>query len=198
MSDAVRFVIITALPQPAAAAFDQARRAACRVGRCRAALVYPPHVTLRTGALVPRESVDSFLRELGETVGEWDPFPLQTKGLLFTTYSEGEARKNLVGYEIEKDRALMELNARLLRHETWRASNRLGFQPHITLAFDDLTEEGAKSIREWLDQSPDALPSGFQWTCDNVGVYRRVGGLWTLHTEWRAREPRPRDGFTIV
>lgn len=186
MSDPVRFVIITALPRPAADVFDQARRAVSRVGRCRAALAYPPHVTLRTGALVPHECLDVFLKEIGQTVGAWDAFLIRTGGLLFTTYSEGSARKQLIGYEIQKDAPLMELNARLLRYEKWRASDRLVFQPHITLAFDDLTEEGAQSVRVWLDQDPAALPDSFQWTCDNVGVYRRVGGLWALHTEWRA------------
>jgi 2'-5' RNA ligase len=191
MSDAVRFVIITALPEPAATALDQARRSVCRVGRCRAALAYPPHVTLRTGALVPRESLDSFLRELGRTVGAWDAFPVRTAGLLFTTYADGNDRKRLIGYEVQKDAPLMELNARLLRYEAWRASDRLVFQPHITLAFDDLTEEGERSVRSWLNENPGVIPAGFTWTCDNVGVYRKVGGLWTLHMEWRARGVSP-------
>jgi 2'-5' RNA ligase len=187
MSDFVRFVIITALPKEAADRFDLARRNVCRIARSRAALAYPPHVTLRTGALVPRESLDSFLGEFGETVGAWDPFPVRTGRLVVTTYADGNAEKHLICYEIQKDAALMEMNARLLRYEKWRASNRLVFQPHLTLAFDDLTEDGAQSVRAWRDENPDALPAGFRWRCDNVGVYVRVGGLWTLHTEWRAR-----------
>jgi 2'-5' RNA ligase len=187
MSNPVRFIIITVLPKEVARRFDEARRSVCEIGGSQAALAYPPHVTLRTGALVPGESVDAFLTEFGETVGRWDPFPMATEGLLVTDYRDGERRKYLVGYQIRKDPELVILNERLLRYEKWRASNRLHFEPHLTLAFDDLTEEGIQRVRLWLDENPSELPVGLQWSCDNVSLYKRHGDRWTLHREWRAR-----------
>ena len=187
MSDPVRFIIITVLPKEVARRFDQTRRSVCEIGGSRAALAYPPHVTLRTGALVPGESVDAFLTEFGETIGVWDPFPMATEGLLVTDYRDGERLKYLVGYRVRKDPELVSLNERLLRYENWRASNRLHFEPHLTLAFDDLTEEGMQKVRLWLDGNRNELPVRLQWSCDNVGLYQRHGDFWTLHREWRAR-----------
>jgi 2'-5' RNA ligase len=185
MSDSIRFVIITVLPEAAARRFNQARRRVCEIGGSRAALAYPAHVTLRTGVLVPVELAETFLEEFGEAIGMWDPFPITTEGMLLTEYRDAEALKYLVGYRIRKDPTLMNLNERLLRYERWRASNRLHFEPHLTLAFDDLDAEGFQNIQNWLDGNPDALPSCFEWTCDNVGLYRRQHAIWTLYREWR-------------
>ena len=185
MSASVRFVIITALPTETARVFEQARRRVCKVGGSRSALAYPPHVTLRTGVLVPIELVDVFLEEFGDAVGTWDPFSVQTEGLLLTRYAEGEILKYLIGYKVRKNAELTGLNQRLLRYERWRATDRLLFEPHLTLAFDDLSVDGFTRASRWLGENPHAIPTGFVWTCDNVGLYRREGELWTLFKEWR-------------
>ena len=186
MSDSLRFIIVTVLPPEMAQRLDQARRRICGIGRSRAALAYPPHVTLRTGVLVPSEAVDTFLMEFGKTVGTWAPFPVATEGLLMTDYHDGEKLKHLVGYRVRKDPALSELNTRLLTYEKWRASDRLHFEPHLTLAFDDLDAEGFLQVRQWLDENPNELPADLLWSCDNVCLYRRQNDSWTLSKEWRA------------
>ncbi len=189
MSASIRFIIITVLPDDVARRFDSARRLVCEVGRSRASLAYPPHVTLRTGALVPVEHVSAFLEGFSEALGAWDPFSVTTDGFLLSGYQDGEVRKYLAGYRVRKDPPIMSLNTRLLRFEKWRASNRLVFEPHLTLAFDDLTEEGMQRVRLWLDENPNGLPTGFQWSCDNVCLYRPQGDSWSLHAEWKARRP---------
>ncbi len=185
MSTSIRFIIITVLPEAVAPGFDEARRRVCEIGGSRSALSYPPHVTLRTGVLVPVEDVEAFTEEIAAVAGTWDPFPVTTEGFLFTEYEDGEERKYLVGYRIQKDPRLTSLHERLLRYERWRASNRLGFEPHLTLAFDDLRMEGFQRIQNWFEGNPGDLPARLEWSCDNVGLYRRQGALWTLHREWR-------------
>jgi 2'-5' RNA ligase len=180
----VRFIIITTPPHDVAAQIDAARQRVCGIGRSSAALAYPPHVTLRTGALVPAPMVSSFIEAFGAAVGRWDPFPVETEGLWRTSYRDGEREKYLVGYHIEKDPALLALNERLLRCSTWRASSRIHFEPHLTLAFDDLDLNGFERIEHWMNQNPEGLPRGFTWTCDNVGLFRLEGDIWTAYKRW--------------
>ncbi len=187
MSEAVRFIVITTPPHEVARAIDAARRLVCDVGRSSAALAYPPHVTLRTGARVPAELVADFLDSFGAVVGEWEPFLIRTEGFWRTAYMEGEIQKYLIGYRVAKDPPLAALNERLLRFATWRVSNRLHFEPHVTLAFDDLDLDGFNFVERWREQNPGALPAGFSWTCDNVGLYRREGDVWTAYKVWHAR-----------
>jgi len=185
MNESVRFIIIPAPPEEVARAIDEARRIVCEVGRSCAALAYPPHVTLRTGALVPLPLVPVFMDALEAVIGQWDPFPIRTQGLWRTAYDDGGKEKYLVGYHVCKDTALAELNERLLRYTTWRASNRLHFEPYVTLAFDDLSLDGFVNVEHWLNENPDRLPKGFSWTCDNVGLFRREGDTWTTYKVWR-------------
>lgn len=84
-----------------------------------------------------------------------------------------------------KDPALAALNARLLSCTTWRASNRLHFEPHLTLAFDDLDLDGYVHVQHWLDDNPGVLPNGFCWTCDNVALFRREADTWCAYKAWR-------------
>jgi hypothetical protein len=57
-----------------------------------------------------------------------------------------ETEKHLVGYRMALDEKLAGLNRRLLGYAPWRASNRVYFQPHLTLAFDDLDREGFRRV----------------------------------------------------
>ena len=79
MSD-VRFIIITVPPPALSVLLESARAAAASLTRTCAALAYPPHVTLRTGALVPEESVESFAAGLRESLGAWRPFTINARG----------------------------------------------------------------------------------------------------------------------
>jgi 2'-5' RNA ligase len=185
MNEPVRFIVITTPAPDVARRIDEARRLICAIGGCRSALAYPPHVTLRTGALVPMALVPSFIDAFAAVVGRWEPFPLRTDGFLRTSYRDRDREKYLVGYRIRKDPALAALNERLLRCTTWRASARVHFEPHLTLAFDDLDLDGYVRVAHWLEENPGALPDGFGWTCDNVGLYRREEDEWAAYKVWR-------------
>ena len=185
MNEHVRFIVITTAPPEVSRRIDEARRRVGEIGRSRSALSYPPHVTLRTGALVPSAVVPSFLEAFGAVVGTWKPFSVRTDGLLRTSYRDREQEKFLVGYRVHKDPPLAGLNERLLGCSAWRASNRIHFEPHLTLAFDDLDRDGYSRIGEWIGDNPGALPDGFEWTCDNVGLFRREGEEWVPHKVWR-------------
>ncbi|HET6452580.1 MAG TPA: 2'-5' RNA ligase family protein [Spirochaetia bacterium] len=185
MNGLVRFIIITTTPPDVDSRLKDVRRRINEIGACRAALAYPPHVTLRTGALVPAELVSRFLDSLGAVVGRWTPFPIRTDGLWQTSYRDRDREKYLVGYRIVKDAALSELNERLLRCTSWRASDRLHFEPHLTLAFDDLERDGYQRVCQWLRENPGALPGELEWICDNVGVYVKEEEQWVPYKVWR-------------
>ncbi len=184
MKAQVRFIVITVPPEGIAEKIEEVRLRVSRIGASSAALAYPPHVTLRTGALVPVEDLPEFLEEFEEVAEGWDPFPIATDGFIRTEYGDG-VRKYLVGYRVRKDDDLSALNRRLLGCGAFRASDRLEFLPHLTLAFDDLDREGFLRVGRFMDEHRGELPSGFEWTCDNVALYRRDGGLWVPHAVYR-------------
>jgi 2'-5' RNA ligase len=185
MNEAVRFIVITTPPPEVGRPIDEARQLVSGISGSRAALAYPPHVTLRTGMLVPAALVSSFLDGFEVVVAGWEPFLIRTDGLWITSYRDRGKEKFLVGYRVVKDPGLTTLNRRLLAYTTWRASNRLSFEPHLTLAFDDLDLDGFVRVQHWLNDSPGVLPQAFSWTCDNVGLFRREGDSWCPYKVWR-------------
>jgi 2'-5' RNA ligase len=185
MSGQVRLIVITVPPDEVAQRIDEVRMRICRIGASSAALAYPPHVTLRTGALVPAEDLSEFTGEFRRVAEGWQPFTIATDGFIRTEYGDG-VRKYLVGYRVRKNEALSALNRRLLDCSVFRASGRLEFLPHLTLAFEDLDREGFLRVDRHLEDHLGEFPQEFHWKCDNVTLCHKVNGLWTPYAVFHA------------
>ena len=179
--DGVRLIIIT-VPPPAVQAEIAELRAICSgVSRSYAAAAYPPHVTLRTGVIVPKEELGIFLDGFGGLLGGVRPFEIRTGEILFRTIPRDHGVVPIVALEIEPSAELVSLNARLLRYAPYRASERTGFWPHLTLAFQDLTPVGLRRLENHLSTREELRSRRFSWSCDNVSLYRRCGSRWQPH-----------------
>ena len=176
--DPIRFIIITVPQLEIVEKIDRFRRAIAEVGDTWEALTYPPHITLRTGALVPSEQVEGYADRFVRHLAQIEPFPIETGPLEQSTYrSEGETRR-FIGYEIVPSDPLVRLNRRLLEFRDWIKSEQREFWPHLTIAFHDLGEEGALRVKRWIEANSARVPAGFRWKCDNVALYMRGETGW--------------------
>lgn len=178
ISDAIRLILITVPPEEVCAEIDLFRREVSRIGDCREALTYPPHITMRTGALVPPDALGDYGERLRHDLAGTRPFPVETISLEQSSYTADGALRFFVGYGIRLSEELRALNQRLLEFRDWIKSDRTDFQPHLTVAFHDLDEAGAGRVARWIAANPDRVPSGFRWTCDNLGLWRRGDEAW--------------------
>ncbi len=176
--DRIRLVIITVPPPEVAEAVEALRAPLCRMADSRAALAYPPHVTLRTGVRVPPARMDDFLDDFRVLAAEQAAFPVRTDGIASLTYEDGGREKYLVAYRIEPTAPLLHLNRRLLSYRTWRKSDRTDFHPHMTLVFDDLSRKDWLRVTAHIEARPEAYARSFEWTCDHVGLYELRGERW--------------------
>ena len=191
MSD-VRFIIITVPPPALSILLETARAAAASLTRTCAALAYPPHITLRTGALVPEESVESFAAGLRESLGVWRPFTINTRGFFRATYSsENGEPLHMVAWRVLADAPLMDLHARLVAYTPHRRRPQPAFEPHLTLAFEDISENDAQLLLRFVEESPDAFPPNLSWPCNNVGLYRKNDFHWEPYIVFRTMETAP-------
>ena len=174
----VRFIIITVPPDKVADRISTFRQKVCEMANSVQSLAYPPHVTLRTGAIVPEGNISSFIKEFEETLGNWKPFTIRTNGLLKNSYPDGNKIKYFIGYNVIKDIPLASLNEHLFSYRKYIKSNRQCFMPHLTLAFDDLNKENFYTVSSYLDEHPEETPQGFEWSCDNVSLYSLTGKSW--------------------
>lgn len=183
--DAIRLIIIT-VPPPAVQSELAGLRAICSgVSASHAAAAYPPHVTLRTGVIVPQAAMGTFLDEFGCLLDGVGPFAIATGGIVFRTSSRDEGVVPIVALEIEPSAELVSLNARLLRYRPYPASGRTGFWPHLTLAFQDLSTEGLRKLERHFAAREELRSRRFAWLCDNVSLYRLDGSRWRPHQVYK-------------
>jgi 2'-5' RNA ligase len=174
----IRFAIITVPPPEVAGQIDALRRPLCELSNSYAALAYPPHVTLRTGVIVPQEAINDFLWEFGRLLDGWTPFMLRTDGLFSGSCRHADNDTRIVCYKVLRDEVLSRLNRRLLSYGKYRKSNRTHFDPHVTLVFDDLTRENFDRLSRHLGDDSEIRHMYFEWVCDNVSLYVKTGNRW--------------------
>jgi 2'-5' RNA ligase len=183
--DPIQFVVISVLPGDAAAKVEAARREATLLTGSRAALAWPPHVTLRTGAMVPSGRVSEFVDAMGRALGAWRPFALRTEGIVRETYpADDGSTHNLVAWQVPLDAPLADLHRRLLGCTLWQRRPQPPFHPHLTLAFDDLDDPGAARLLAAAGDRTNLYPARLAWTCDKVCLHRNVGGRWEEFHAW--------------
>ncbi len=188
MSD-VRFIIITVPPPDVAAALEAPRRAAAERSGSRAALAFPPHVTLRTGAIVPARSISEFAVGVRVALGPWRPFPIAARELFHTLYENGGGGlKHMVGWRVDLDEPLLGLHKALLSFDRFQRRPQPSFEPHVTLAFDDLEESEAAALLADTRSQPNLYPPVLRWTCDNVGLYRQCDEAWEPYIVFHPQE----------
>ena len=173
-----RFIIITLPDAAVCAEIEILRKPLCERFCAFETLRYPPHVTLRTGALVPEGLESEFLEGIRQTLTGVHPFPMRTTGLYTGSYTQDQGSKPIVALEIEKTEQLISLNHRLLTYAPFRKSNRLTFRPHLSLLFGDLTEENLERFRNEAAIETQATTPAFEWTCNNLSIYKQDGDNW--------------------
>lgn len=174
----VRLIIIT-VPPPAVLVEISGLRAICSgIASSFAATAYPPHVTLRTGVIVPRVEMGTFLSSFDRLLEGVRPFEIRTEEIVFRAMPREEGVLPIVALEIEPSAKLLTLNARLLQYEPYRASGRTSFWPHLTLVFQDLSVAGRRRLERYLADREELRSRRFSWICDNVSLYRLRGRCW--------------------
>jgi len=178
MKDLIRLIVITVPPKPVAEAITWFREPLCREYNDPWALSYPPHVTLRTGVLVPEKEMGRFIREFGKKIGGQASFMIQTdKVRVGATVYEGQ-EKAFVYLPVIKDAALVRLNRHLLTYTRYRKSPKQEFEPHVTLFLGNVCPERIVDLRTQIAKRASALNSPWAWRCDNVSLYSKKNGFW--------------------
>jgi hypothetical protein len=94
----------------------------------------------------------------------------------------------MVAWKVLADQPLMDLHARLASYGPWRRRTQPSFEPHLTLAFEDITEGGARLLLDHAEGNPQTFPPDLSWPCNNVGLYRKNEFHWEPYIVFRTRE----------
>lgn len=173
-----RFICIAPIPAAVASPLEALRGELAEASGAREALAYPPHVTLRTGFLVPPDERQSFFREFGEAVPRGGNIAMRATSLIRGSYESGGVLRYLIAYEVELDGALRSLHESLLAYRRFMKGEQYEYRPHLTLAFHDLSREGFELCSRMLDERPAAVVVPFTWVCDMFCLHSKEDGRW--------------------
>jgi 2'-5' RNA ligase len=180
--ETIRFIIITLPPRQLRERLQRFQERLAEVGVTRTALHYPPHVTLRTGSLVPVGKMEQYIKEFGHTVQTVRPCEIISDGIRHGTYQGDGGTGYYVFYRIALTEPLLAFHQTLLSYTPYKKQGNHDFIPHLTLAFDDLTPEGRDRIMDYLAHHPELVPPDFCFAIDNVSLYIQNNGRWVPHT----------------
>lgn len=156
----------------------------------RTAITYPPHMTLRTGVMVPEKETGTFIREFGRIIEKERAITsgVKTEGLRAFSYWEEENQKYIILYSVRKSQALADLNKRLLGYEMYKKSNKTVFQPHISLLYGDVDREAFETAKLFVGERPEIFDRGFSFDLDNISILsQESGGEWALFHKYELR-----------
>lgn len=177
MNKIIRLIIITVPPAEIVATIESLRTPICQKFQAPWALNYPPHITLRTGVLVPKVEIPECLEKFQSLLTHQTAFPISTEKVHFDTMEYENVKKSFLYYPVVKDHKLASLNQHLLSYRKYRKSEKTSFQPHVTLLWAHLSVEATQHIQSWIDQDL-RYQSGFKWECDNVSLYIQDKQRW--------------------
>jgi hypothetical protein len=103
-----------------------------------------------------------------------------TSGLFFAVY--GEPARGMAGWRVPLTPELEHLHVGLLGFKEWQKGPQGSFQPHISLAYEDVTPLQLEELR--VDLTKVAVPEA-HWLIDHVALFTEMEHTWV---EW-ARVP---------
>jgi 2'-5' RNA ligase len=183
MGNLTRLIIINVPPLPVVEAIERLRKPLCRKFNDSWALSYPPHVTLRTGVLVPDTEMKHFLKEFRKLIDGQGSFMIRTGRIRLKSVTFERERKTFVYLPVIKDAELDELNRRLISYTPYRKSLKRKFEPHVTFFLGNRNSNPIEKIKRQIDQNEKVFNFLCAWRCDNVSLYIQKRTTWKpFHT----------------
>lgn len=187
-----RLVIISVPPEPLRSRLEDFRFALCKASNSYEALRYPVHLTLRTGVNLKENEREKFFGAFSHFIKEKiNPFTIRLGSFVTESWPAGNqqgAGSCFAGFEVLQSDDLMDAHRILASFELYRKGPQYLYRPHVTMAFDDLSPEGLRRIRDMIDnkdpytglsETEDSF-RGAHWICNSIDFYRRDTDHWIL------------------
>jgi 2'-5' RNA ligase len=184
-------IVISLPPEPMLQEFDALSQELSELTGAQEALTYPPHVTLRTGFLVPEEDLSVWKDSFTHHLSSISPAKIQLKGLINHQYTDRETGEErfFCGLDVSLTTELQSFHEQLLSYAPYRKRQQTSYQPHLSLAYKDLSREGSEKITQWLRDRPEVEKKERSWLADTISVYHQVDGLWVPWEEFSLTKP---------
>lgn len=173
-----RFIVIYRVSGAKAEPIRKVQRKLSEMTGSQEALRYPPHITLRTGFLVPHSGAYGFLQRFIAYVNGIRSFPLSTEGYALKEYGSPDSPRYFIGMHVPLTPDLTALHEYLLGFGEFQKGPQGPYHLHISLAYHDLEKAWYERLAN--DRSPlePEITERVTLELDNVCLYEFDGTAW--------------------
>ncbi len=176
--DPIRVIIITVPPEEIRSHLEPLRQRLCSLGGDPRALAYPPHITLRTGAFIPRDQLQAYIHDLGASIAGMPPCPVRAQRLYLGPTDHQGCQRFICAATFAPSPDLHRLNQRLLTVSRYQKREQTSFWPHLSLVYGNLSLEGLRAVQSCLADNPEILKPEWSWSIDHVALYTLQSTHW--------------------
>lgn len=178
MSELERLIIISVPPEGVVPQLQNVRVPLCEKYNAGWALRYPPHITLRTGLLLPEGMSEDVFARFAYICNDCHSFAIETLPAQSRMMSYEGEEHFFVYYPVVQNESLLALNRALLSYTDFRKSDKTSYHPHVTLFWGDVPGDEKTELTASISSGDDPWCRRFHWQCDNVCFYRYTGEKW--------------------
>ncbi len=176
--ETTRLIIITVAQPEVAKQIQNLRSPLCHRYSAPWALRYPPHITLRTGLIVPNNKLDEVFQTFTHIVDATQPFTIQTQTTAYSQMKYEDEEHFFIYQPVQETPALMSLNQQLLTYRDYRKSDKMTFYPHLTLFWGDIPKNEEAMLRIAIDCKKNGFSKTFSWQCNTFAFYQEKEDGW--------------------
>jgi len=151
------FAIVALFPDELDRRVDALRRELSERFGPKQALVWPPHLTLRTGFRVPEDEIAMFIDAFEAFSKKLKSVRVKLKG--FSFYDNFPLNKwitspYVVSIDVEKTRELFDFHSELLGFTEYaikKDEKTEDWNPHVTMAYNDIDENVFRNYKDYLE-----------------------------------------------
>ena len=190
----VRFVIISVVPNRIAYKIKNLSQELSGLSGSKNALLYPPHITIRTGAIVPIDNIDAFVLAFRKDVDKFNAKviyqePLTISEIDFINYTDEGQQKHLIAYRVRKTEWLVELNKTLDESNEYKKTMYKTFHPHISLAYGDLSTFYFNKLKDHILDNKEHFCKSLSFDINDVSLFYQLdNGYWKEYCSFSLRE----------
>ncbi len=173
-----RLLIISTVPDKYLKRIDNIRKLLRNESNSKAALQFPPHITL-AHIRIPEGELESYLKKIETMSRGLEGCEVMVSGIDYHVYQERGKEKYTIRFAVEPNPQLVKVHQELKGLNDLNKSTLGGSRHHITLVFGDLTKEDYIHLQQYILEHKE-LEKEFSYTCDNLSVLARNKGPWEI------------------
>jgi 2'-5' RNA ligase len=149
----MNLTVVGLFPKDINKKIDNLRKEICKKFKVHCALLWPPHITMRSGfSKIPENKADELANQFQGFLSNIHPVKIILNGFYyFDTAPPSSTIRSAyaVTLDVSNSEEIIKVNQELRKFKQYSSEQKF-FHPHVTLAYNDLDQDTFQEIKRYL------------------------------------------------